>query len=562
MDRQTRPIEPQHLVGSGSNHNLARLRQNTSTMQSQPESGGRSGSQQSGASWFIEQWLQRTTSPDPHCNAIAKRRRKHGEMATPPSSHGRALSPAKRRRTDGWASEDGTGFADPEKPPTAKSVVSGTALTLTRRPDLRPKPSGSVASSSVSEASTAKSGTSGASGGTAQRSRSRSTSPAKTTTALGNLDKPVRFPAMAENAVTQLPADVRSLYKHVRNIVVHHEAFMPLSIREDIDSAAGCRHRKTWFYHDAGMHEVDTRPLDSNAAQDATDNNYTDDEHDRSNDCDQADDGENNNDDDDDDDQPPGPSYSERRQRRQPSRRMAALAELDMLVDLIAAANSCRVLGRHEATWNMEVHNPLFRLALDRLDCAHVLVEAVTHASIAPPFLPPWKPVLDGTEARETVDSKRLDFVLALFVDPGFPRQQHGWPGRQRETDSTLAEAIREAVASMPISVGVNQLAYAPLRYSPIAVGVETKTGMSNLEDGRRQLGVCTAAWHQRIQALMAQKTHMRGKKIVTLPLLLILEHEWRLSFAIDAGDAIVRVPSLIPPPPPALSCCSRCTAD
>lgn len=63
----------------------------------------------------------------------------------------------------------------------------------------------------------------------------------------------------------------------------------------------------------------------------------------------------------------------------------------------------------------MEVHNPLFRLALDQPDCAHVLVEAVTHASVAPPFLPPWKPALDGTEARETVDSKRLDFVLALF---------------------------------------------------------------------------------------------------------------------------------------------------
>ncbi len=194
------------------------------------------------------------------------------------------------------------------------------------------------------------------------------------------------------------------------------------------------------------------------------------------------------------DDKPPGPSYSERRQRRQLSPRMAAFAELDMLVDLIAAANSYRVLAPHEATWNMEVHNPVFRLALDRPDCAHVLVEAATHAFIAPPFLRPWKPALEGTEARETVDSKRPDFVLAFFVDPGFPREQHGWPGRQRETNSTLAEAIHEAVASMPMSLGVNQLAYAPLWYSPIAVGVETKTVMSNLEEGRRQLGVCTAA--------------------------------------------------------------------
>jgi hypothetical protein len=85
-----------------------------------------------------------------------------------------------------------------------------------------------------------------------------------------------------------------------------------------------------------------------------------------------------------------------------------------------------------------------------------VLVEAVTHASIALPFLPPWKHTLDTTESRETVDSKRLDFVLALFVDPGFPREQHGWPGRQREADSTLAEALRNAVADMPMALGVN----------------------------------------------------------------------------------------------------------
>ncbi|EAQ88856.1 hypothetical protein CHGG_05475 [Chaetomium globosum CBS 148.51] len=379
--------------------------------------------------------------------------------------------------------------------------------------------------STVSEPSGIRSGTPSASGDTAQRSRSRSTSPAKTTTALNGLDKPVRFPVIADNPLVQLPVDVQSLYKHIRNITVHYEAFIPLSIQKDIDSAAGRRHRKTWFYHDAGMPEVDTHPLHSDAAQATGDDNHDDDS--------------DNDYGDDDNETPSGASYSERRQRRQPSPRMTALAELDMLVDLIAAANSCRVLGRHEATWNMEVHSPLFRLALDRPDCAHVLVEAVTHASIAPPFIPPWKLALNRTEARETVDSERLDFALALFVDPGIPCDQHRRPGRQREADPTLAEAIREAVANMPISMGVNQLAYTPLRHSPIAVGVETKTGMSNLEEGRRQLGVCTAAWHRRILALMAQKTHMAGKKIVKLSLLLIIEHEWRLSFAVDVGDAI-----------------------
>lgn len=105
-------------------------------MQSQHELDDRSGPRlEFGASWFIEQWLQGSTPLDPNCNAIAKRRHKRGGIATPPPSHGRALSPAKRRRTVGWTSEDGAGFGDPENTPTAKSVVPdapslpGTALT-------------------------------------------------------------------------------------------------------------------------------------------------------------------------------------------------------------------------------------------------------------------------------------------------------------------------------------------------------------------------------------------------------------------------------------------------
>ena len=99
------PTEPRHLIGSGSNHRSGPMAANTLTMQSQFE--------------FIEKWLQGTTPPDPNCSTIAERRRKRGEMATPPPSHSRALSPAKRRRTDGWTSEDGAGPGDPEKTPTA-----------------------------------------------------------------------------------------------------------------------------------------------------------------------------------------------------------------------------------------------------------------------------------------------------------------------------------------------------------------------------------------------------------------------------------------------------------
>lgn len=107
------------------------------------------------------------------------------------------------------------------------------------------------------------------------------------------------------------------------------------------------------------------------------------------------------------------------------------------------------------------------------------------------------------------------------------------------EADTLLAGAIREAAASMPVSIGVNHFSYPPLRLSPIAVVVETKTGNTSNLEGRRQLSVCRAAWHQRMATLIAQRPWMKDNGIVTLPLLLILEHEWRLSFAVDTGQSI-----------------------
>ncbi|KLU90622.1 hypothetical protein MAPG_10474 [Magnaporthiopsis poae ATCC 64411] len=433
-------------------------------MQSPYGSGDPSGPEHdAGDYWFVERWLRGVTFSDPDRNAAAKRRH---EMATPPLSHGQSQSPTKRRRQDDWTSEYGPSIGDPEKATAATSVfsdapsLSETAPTFRMRPELKPTPSRSAASLPVSERSAARSGTPG---GTAQRPGSRSTSPTKTTVGLHQLAKPVRFVTMAENAVDQVPPDVRGLYRHVRNIVVYRKAFMPLSIRDDIESVDGHRLFKTMFYRDAAMSEVkDARPSDGCAAVRDAANDGHGDNHDR--DRGNNDSNDNDNDDDDNDEvKASGPSYSERRQWRQPSPRTAALAELDTLMDLIAAANSCAILRRHEATWNMEVHSPLFRLALDRPDCAHVLVEPVTHASIASEFLPPrrQRPGAAATaEVRsEAVDSKRVDFVLALFVDHGLlPEQQHGWSGRQREKDPTLAEAIHKVVADIEPAPGKGYL--------------------------------------------------------------------------------------------------------
>ncbi|EAQ89620.1 hypothetical protein CHGG_06239 [Chaetomium globosum CBS 148.51] len=317
----------------------------------------------------------------------------------------------------------------------------------------------------------------------------------KITSGLRNFEKPIYFPAFT--AFTQLPADTQELYERLVDIT-NPEKIMPLSIRDDIHSITSGRYQSARFYHDQGMFEEGSVTQKRSDSVASAEGNLRVDDQDTARAAA-------------DDLPPPNLSYSERRRRRRPSPRAVALTELDTIVDLAAAANNCRVLGRQATAWNLEVHYPLFRLALDRPEYAHVLAEPVAHAPIAPPFLP-CNPAL-GRWPGETVDSTRLDFVLALFVDSGLERELYGWVGRQREMDPALGEAIREAVREVPVPLGINQLAYDPLRYSPIAIGVETRT--ASLEDGRRQLGVYTAAWHRR------------------------MEHEWRLSFTVDREDTI-----------------------
>jgi len=315
---------------------------------------------------------------------------------------------------------------------------------------------------------------------------------------------------------------------------------MPLSARDDINRAANRRHRRSFFYDDNSSRAPLNMPIQTGPQASVKEDEAIGTRRPAPIDANvETGDGDTDGD---DDSLPPGPSYAQQRRNRQPNSREAALAELDMLADLIAAANECRVLGRHEAAWNIQVHYPLFQLAFRPAESSHVLVEPVTHAAIAPSSLPPWNTLRAASDtSSETVDSKKLDFVLALFVDPALSTLEGDWwPGRRAEADGSLAAAIREAVSAMSMEIGVNHLSYAPLRLSPIAGMVETKTGDGgSFEEGRRQLGVCVAAWHQCMATLMASRPWMKDQRIVTLPLLLILEHDWRLSFAVDTGQSI-----------------------
>ncbi|KAI6747502.1 hypothetical protein HG530_015882 [Fusarium avenaceum] len=63
---------------------------------------------------------------------------------------------------------------------------------------------------------------------------------------------------------------------------------------------------------------------------------------------------------------------------------------------------------------------------------------------------------------------------------------------------------------------------------------METKIATGHVEQARNQLGLWIAAWHKRMSALGTS-----NEQIITLPLIMVVEHEWKLMFAYDQGDAI-----------------------
>ncbi|KAK0753815.1 hypothetical protein B0T18DRAFT_424302 [Schizothecium vesticola] len=162
------------------------------------------------------------------------------------------------------------------------------------------------------------------------------------------------------------------------------------------------------------------------------------------------------------------------------------------------------------------VHEPLLELALaSRRES--VVCENATSARILPCFLP----------SLGTAGAKMVDFVLApnLASDPAL--------------DSAIQTRLLQRAKQMkPPGLAsaflcVNQTDYHPLTRFPAAITVETKVAGGNLEEGRMQLGIWTAAWHKRMETLgITGRTS--PLPLPTLPLILTYEHEWSLYFAVD----------------------------
>lgn len=456
---------------------------------------------------FIEQWLQAVSavcdSNAPltrDCPDASSHKRKRDsspgvpfvpDMSTPPPSD-RAQSPSKRiklshRNRDLSLDDDNDPFVTHASIPDVDQTPrrNTTASIFASAPQLPPLAPQSIASYTSVKTSSAASWTTSST----TKSRARSTSPTKKTQGLVALKKPIYHVPLDDNKKEQLPEDIRGLYNRLYDITVEHEGIAPWEVREEINGQLARPWRESWFKRRA----TPSAPGGEDAAA------------------------------------------------KEEERHGLACAELKALRKIKGVAWKCRERGRSEAAWNTMVHARLLHLALDRPEYAHVGWEVVTTAQITKPFVPP----MGDFAPTEFADKKMVD--LAMVLEPEVHYDSEGEEQVAGQDDAALeqrfrrlANAIQRVVRSQPLDrQTINQSMYTPLLDWPIGISIETKADGTN-EAGRVQLAIWTAAWHERMKDLMMTAgTWSSDTRFITIPLLLIVEHNWVLSFACDRGDRL-----------------------
>lgn len=93
-------------------------------------------------------------------------------------------------------------------------------------------------------------------------------------------------------------------------------------------------------------------------------------------------------------------------------------------------------------------------------------------------------------------------------------------------------------------STTINHTAYAPLRSSPIAISIETKTPDGSESQTRAQLAVWGAAHLFRLDRLRALLPECKRPALPTLPLVLVSGVSWHLYFITLRGGKVMMVGS------------------
>ncbi|KAF5022984.1 hypothetical protein F66182_4941 [Fusarium sp. NRRL 66182] len=216
------------------------------------------------------------------------------------------------------------------------------------------------------------------------------------------------------------------------------------------------------------------------------------------------------------------------------------LASLQNIVDESVDSTN---LFRSEAAWNCLVHTPLLKYATSGYN--FLRVEPITSAGIAIPFRPVLQTGRHISSASSTNTTSHDDETssqaqtnpaatsinnmvdFALVLEPG----------------NELKAVIKQFLSCQDIKgATINQTLYEPLRSRPACVFIETKVGSGTADAANCQLGVWVAAWHERMRRIISLAGRQGQERVLTIPVIQVVNSIWTLLFVVDAGSEIVSI--------------------
>ena len=91
--------------------------------------------------------------------------------------------------------------------------------------------------------------------------------------------------------------------------------------------------------------------------------------------------------------------------------------------------------------------------------------------------------------------------------------------------------------SQLPCTQTINLSVYTPLSHGPNGISIGTKAA-SGKERRDMQFAIWTAAWHFQMTEVLARAGKLSdGPRLIALLPLLVVEHDWTLSFVCDSGD-------------------------
>ncbi|KAI9772513.1 MAG: hypothetical protein M1840_000718 [Geoglossum simile] len=182
--------------------------------------------------------------------------------------------------------------------------------------------------------------------------------------------------------------------------------------------------------------------------------------------------------------------------------------EFDALIEIRDSTAFCKTKQVHEPTWNERVHSMMLkRVVRNRPGFEY---HNITTARVIKELVP-------GNKYGELLKNKMIDYAITL-ESPLFSEDQ---------------VITRLATSPRPLQRTINPSDYPPIRHSPIAISIETKSLDGLKESGEVQLSIWAMAYFNRLRTLTQDPVS------ITLPLVLVSDERWKLMFAQDLGRSI-----------------------